>query len=523
MQEFAPGVDALRKIVGEVQRSIGPHDDDPQSEVIETHISIVLLAGGYAYKFKKPVDFGFLDFSTLERRRYFCEREVELNRRAAPDLYRGVIKVVRGASGALFSETGTPIEYAVKMRRFAATAILDRRLADGLLDRPNIRALADSIAHLHSLAARAEDGSPYGSPSMVAAQLAGAFETLRDGADVGDIEALTGQCLDGCKTIIAARQQRGSVRQCHGDLHLSNVIMLDGHYIPFDCIEFSDELSWIDTCSDIAFLVMDLDLRGEPGLANALLNRYLEITGDYPALALLRLYTTYRTLIRAKVALLALTQEGAPAQQRCQRHLDLADAYLAVPAPGPLVITYGLSGSGKSYVSEMLAGQNGYLHIRSDLERRRLAGLAADARTDGALGDGIYDADHSTQTYAALLDAATYALQAGFGVIIDATFLHWQRRQMFQTLARSLGARFYILDCAAPLARLRERITRRQRQATDPSEATLEVLERQIQMRDPLTDEEVTNAIEINATNLDELLHSGLAALGASRMMTECP
>ncbi len=523
MQGSAAGADALRKIVDDLQRSLGPHDGAPKGEVIETHISVLLLAGRYAYKFKKPVNFGFLDFSTLEQRRHFCEREVELNRRAAPDLYCGVIKVVRGASGAEFSETGSPIEYAVKMRRFEATAILDRRLADGLLGRRSIRALADSVAHLHTLAPRAEDGSPYGSPSMVAAQLTGAFETLRDGAALGGIEVLAGECVDRSVTTIAARQRCGAVRQCHGDLHLSNVLMLDGHFIPFDCIEFSDELSWIDTCSDIAFLVMDLDVRGEPGLANVFLNRYLEITGDYAALALLRLYTTYRTLIRAKVALLAVTQEGAAAQVRCQRHLDLAVRYLGTPVPGPLIITHGLSGSGKSYVSELLAGQNGYLHIRSDLERRRLAGLAADARTEGALGDGIYDADYTAQTYDALLAAATYALRAGFGVIIDATFLHQQRRQMFQALSQSLGASFYILDCAAPLTQLRERITTRQQHATDPSEATLDVLERQLQMREPLTDEEAASAIAISPGNIDELLASKLADLGASRMMTEFP
>ena len=468
--------------------------------LIETHISWVLLAAPCAYKIKKPVNLGFLDFSTLARRRRFCEEELRLNRRLAPSLYLGVVPVTGSPDSPHVEGTGAAFEYAVKMRAFPQEAQLDRMLADGRLTPDIIDAVARRLArfHLHE-AAPAPPGSDFGSPASVAApihqtldQLA---ETLGPGPDRDTLAAVRAWCereLRRVRAVLEHRAGNGHVRECHGDLHLRNLAWVDGQAIAFDAIEFSETLRWIDTMSDIAFLYMDLEARGHPELAARLMLVYLEETGDYPGIAVLRLYLVYRALVRAKVDALRALQPDLAAGERGalwtegRRYLELARRYAAPPRP-VLFITHGLSGSGKTTAAGAVALCWPALRVRSDVERKRLAGLAAHASSGSGPGTGLYRPEMTRRTYARLWRAAATALAAGFSIVADASFLAAGWRRRFQRLARRRGAAFLILDCQAPLEELAARIHRRRQHGRDASEATLEVLHRQRRTADPLT------------------------------------
>ncbi|MGD9601220.1 MAG: AAA family ATPase [Gammaproteobacteria bacterium] len=467
----------------------------------ETHISIVLLAGDDAYKFKKPVNLGFLDFSTLDARRRFCEREVALNQRYAPALYRGVRALVESPDGPGFDLAGEVTDYAVWMRRFPDAARLDRRVEAGLADRALFVTLGEVLGSMHAGAPRAAPDSVYGAAALSSAQMLADLDPLGAlGDDVPAVLATYRAAVADALPSLAARKAEGFVRDCHGDLHLSNLVVIDGQPCAFDCIEFSDELRFIDTLSDFAFLKMDLEFRGHAGYAHTLLNHYLATCGDYGHLHLLRLYCAYRSMVRAKVAwigsrsLHAAARADALARAMC--HVRLAARYLA-PTPVPrLLVTHGLSGSGKSWRSARLAETHGYIHLRSDIERRRLAGLAPGAASHSAPGAGLYDAAGNAATYQRLHTLAAALLRARCTVIVDATFLRAADRAAFRALARALEVPFGILACEAPAATLRDRIRRRRAAGGDPSEADEAVLLRQLARQEPLTDAERGEIVE---------------------------
>jgi aminoglycoside phosphotransferase family enzyme/predicted kinase len=505
----------LRALVNALRVELERSEIDPRCAIFETHISIILLAGEFAYKFKKPVDFGFLDFTTLEKRRHYCQREVELNQPGAGDLYLGVVGVAYDGEHLQFADARNAIEFAVRMRRFDKNARLDVLLERAELGMADVLAVADVIAGLHEHARPAPAASAWGDAQHTADQILATFATLRGQPGSEALEADTRQLLTQRMSAITARKYDGRIRQCHGDLHLSNIVKLGATFVPFDCIEFSDDLSWIDTCSDIAFLLMDLDSHGKSVLANAFFNRYLDVSGDFGACAVLKLYSLYRTLVRAKVAELSLATEGLAAAERRDRHLALARCYLDARSAPALIITHGLSGSGKSFVGAALGNATGYVHVRADVERRRLAGFGTSTRTASPLGDGIYSAEHTEKTYHHLLDVATAVLGAGYSVIIDATFLKRAQRHLFRAEAARLDVPFHILDCAAPQAVLRERVIARERQGEDPSEATLAVLEWQIDSCEALDATERRAALRIGADELDVLLSHPIAQHGS--------
>lgn len=464
------------------------------TERFATHVSLVLLAGDYAYKFKKPVDFGFLDFSTLAKRAHFCALELALNRRLAPGIYVDVQPVSIGPSGPVLGGEGTPVEYALRMRRFATSDRLDEVLSRGALREADITAIAAQIAEAHGHAHGAPATSPFGAPTLVRRQMLDGLDVLA--AVVPDHAALLQRLESACASHVAAiedRLQRGHVRDCHGDLHLSNLVRWRGRWLPFDCIEFSDELRYIDTASDLAFPLMDLDVRGASGFGNRLLNEYLTASGDFGALSVLDLYCVYRSVVRAKVACLAgaaaAVGEDGPLR-RAREHVALARRYLDRPRAPALLITHGVSGSGKSWLAARIAAARGFVHLRSDHERRRLAGLALGAPSHSGLEGGLYAAGRTDATYERLARLAGIVLGAGHSVIVDATFLRGRHRAALRGVADACAATCAILDCDAPPDVLRERVRRRQREGGDPSEATLEVLERQLRSREPLTEAE---------------------------------
>ncbi len=477
----SPDVDALESLVNAVAQRF--HAEGLTTERFDTHISTVLLAGAYAYKFKKPVDFGFLDFSTLARRRHFCELELALNRRYAPDLYLDVLPV---AAGGVLAGPAPALEYALRMRRFATDDRLDRALARGSVRSEDITAIAQLLAHTHQRAGSAPIPGDFGAPPLVRSQLLTGLEVLAGaGADPTGLREVLAECCAARVAALEDRVQSGHIRDCHGDLHLTNIVRHGGRWQPFDCIEFSDELRYIDTASDLAFLLMDLDVHEHGIFANQLLNDYLVASGDYGLLSVLDLYLVYRTIVRAKVA--CLGPADAEQTNRASRHLELAQRYLAVrPAPA-LYITHGVSGSGKSWIATRIACARGFVHLRSDHERRRLAGLAANAASHSAHDAGLYAAQQTDATYERLAQLAGGILRQGYSVIVDATFLKARQRDRFRELASASGASFAILDCEAPRAVLEARILARAQEGRDPSEATPAVMARQLETRQALS------------------------------------
>ena len=484
-----------------------PHATDNRRH-IETHISSVLLVGPYAYKIKKPVDFGFLDFSTLELRRMSCEEEVRLNRRLAPDIYLEAMPVTGTVDAPRLGGAGEPIEWAVKMRRFDEGLLLSAH--PNLLDRDLLERLGREIAAFHARVAVSQPEDECGQPDLVVAPMRQNFEQIRL-LEHGELTLQRLQRLEdwtetqfaALQPLLEARKAGGFVREGHGDLHLGNIAMSGPDPIIFDGIEFSCTLRCIDVMNDIAFLAMDLDHQSRPDLAAWFLNAYLELSGDYAGLPLLRFYEVYRAMVRAKVAALRLHQVALPPEQIKPLHdeftayVDLAER-LAQPARAALLVTHGVSGAGKTLVTGELLGPLHAIRIRSDVERKRLAGLAARNRSGSALDEGLYAPSATLATYKHLAAMARAVLEAGFVAVVDATFLRHDQRQMFASLARLAEVPFLILDFKAPAKILRARLVQRAATGRDASEASLDVLERQLQRREPLDDEELGRAVMIS-------------------------
>src|SRR5450631_1861423 len=418
-----------------------PHPVD-RVEVLETHISYVLLAGEFAYKIKKPVRLAFLDFSSLQARRFYCEEEVRLNRRTAPDLYLGVVAI--GGEPLAFGPCEAPVEYAVKMKRFSQEGLLDRlarecRLGPGVID-----ALAHSVARFHAAAPRAE---AIDEEDSIARAARPALDNFREIAAleasapiVATLERLRAWTLLQRKVLgrrFGLRRLDGYVRECHGDLHLGNVTLIDGVPLPFDCIEFDARLRWIDVMSEIAFPVMDLEHHGLPRLAARFLSAYLEESGDYAGLRVLRFYLVYRAIVRAKVACIREHQREPGTRERSVAHteflgrLQLAERLASTAAPA-LILMHGLSGSGKTTVSQLLLEVMGVVRIRSDVERKRLHGMPAGARSVSAPGANLYTHEESRRTYARLATLAHEVLASGYPVVIDAASLDRAGRDRFR-------------------------------------------------------------------------------------------
>lgn len=467
-------------------------------EVLQTHISWVLLAGEYAYKIKKPVKLPFLDFSTLSLRQRDCENELALNQAFAPELYVGVVAIGEQAGGLCMDAVGPALEWAVKMRRFEQAQRLDHVCGRGELTPAHLSMLADFLHQRYDQAEPAPTPSDWGSASLVAHQALENFDTaalaLPHAGAQRRLQALrvwTEQQISLQQRNLQTRQRKGCVRACHGDLHLANMVLLDGQVRLFDCIEFSQALRFIDVLSDLAFVYVDLLARGQAGLANWWLSEALQSFGDESALGLLRFYAVYRAMVRLKVAALRQAQTGAM-QDEIETYLALAE-WLVQSQPSRLVITHGLSGSGKTVASAawLLAPvQERRMRLRSDVQRKRLFGLTALADSGSAPGQGLYHPQASERTYAHLAMLAQQALAAGWSVVVDAGFLRHADRQDFAQLAQAMHASFHILSPKASLETLHQRIERRRSAGEDASEATPEVLVRQLQQLEPLQDSE---------------------------------
>lgn len=463
-------------------------------EVIETHISWVLLCGEFAYKIKKSVDLGFLDFTTLERRHHFCREELRLNRRLAPDIYLDVIGIGGSPEQPLLEQAQDVWEYAVLMRRFDQDRRLDHLLQRQAVEPRTIDELAATVAEFHGRMPSAAEGGAYGSAARIAApmlenfrhfQADGLRPDLQEGLQA--LKAWFETTLAQGEHTLDQRLRDGFVRECHGDMHSGNIAVQDESIVIFDGIEFDPNLYWIDVMSEIAFLMMDLEEHGRRDYAYRFLNAYLSAAGDYAGVAVLRLYLAYRAMVRAKIAFL----QGEAGTM--EAYVQLALRYTR-PAPPLLCITHGLSGSGKTFHSLALAQRLGAVHMRSDRERLR---LFSETSAQG-VGRGRYAPQASDRVYAHLRECAGVALSAGFLVIVDAAFLQADRRQAFRDLAERSGARWRILSYTARESTLRARIERRRLSRQDWSEADQHVLDNQLQQFQPPGAAEVDQVVQID-------------------------
>jgi len=492
-------------------------------QVHETHISVVLVAGAYAYKFKKPLDLGFLDFSTLEKRRAACEEELRLNRRTAPSIYLDVVPVGGSPDQPRIGETPA-IEYAVRMRRFEQSALLDRALAEGGVDAALLERFARTLAGFHAAADAAGD-RPLGRPEDALgpalqnfAQLAPLVDAANDRDTLDALHAWTLREHERIAGAMAERRAAGRVRECHGDLHLGNVVLVAGEATPFDCIEFNDALRWIDVMNEIAFTAMDLADHAHEDLAHRFVDAYLAASGDYGGLAVLPFYLVYRAMVRAKIACLRAHQPGLDLHGRtradAQSHAYLRLAQrLSRPQRAAIVLMHGLSGSGKSHAAARIVERAGAVRIRSDVERRRIHGLALDAASGAGLDAGLYSSEATARTYARLEALAGAIADAGWVVIVDAAFLRREERDAFARMAGARGIPCVIASCTADEATLRTRIEARRAAGIDPSEATLAVLDRQIATQEPLDEAEQAHTVVIVTGSGEEVFEGGVADL----------
>lgn len=474
-------------------------------ELIETHISWVILTGPYAYKIKKPLNLGFLDFTRLEKRHFYCNEELRLNQRLAAGIYLDVIPITGTPELPVLNGKNKAIEYAVKMHQFPQAAQLDRLLESSGLDAEKMDAVAHLISDFHQQADRAKPDTHYGDLEHVYRPIKENFRLIRELifddkylSSLTELEHFAQSKYALLKPVFEQRKQEGFIRECHGDLHLRNLAWFQEGPLAFDCIEFNPDFRWIDTMSEVAFFVMDLQDRGQSQLAQRFLNSYLEDTGDYAGLAVLPYYLCYRALVRAKIDLIRAQQSGESEQDVMKTdflaYLQLANSYTHPPAP-KCIITRGLSASGKSTLTQLLLQRMGAMRIRSDVERKRLFGLKAKEDSRANIDQGIYSTEATRRTYEKLIELAETILDAGYSVIVDAVFLNFKQRDRFQELAVEKQVPYLILEFIASPDSLRKRIQARK---DDVSEADLAVLENQLAHWEPLFENEKRYRIKVN-------------------------
>ena len=461
-----------------------PHPVDTV-EVRQTHISVVFLAGAFAYKLKKPVSLGFLDFSTLEKRRHFCHEELTLNRRLADGTYLDVVPVVATPEGPRFGDSGEVIEWAVKMRRLPPDATLLAMLERGEASRELVQAVARRIAAFHRRSETNERITSHGRFESVARNFVDVLARIRPNAGISAtvfqrIHDLVHADLARLRRLIESRADHGKNRHGHGDLHLDHVYVFPDREPPadlviVDCIEFHEQFRCLDPVADMAFVVMDLTFRGRRDLARAFAETYFLAAEDDEGWALLPLYTAYRATIRGMVDSVLQSETEVPAAER-EAVMERSRAYgllalgeLESPGRRPaLVLVAGPPGTGKSTVSAALAGRAGFTVIRSDVVRKELAGVPPQEPTPPERTGSLYSQEATDRTYAECLARAGAVLAEGGRVIVDATFREEHRRLAFHDAARRFGVPFVMLCCEASPATIRPRLASRR---DDPSDA----------------------------------------------------
>ncbi len=458
-------------------------------EVRQTPSSLLFFAGDRVYKVKKAVDLGFLDFTTLARRLFYCQEEVRLNRRLAPEVYLGIVAIVSRLDGGLCiaAPGGRAIEYAVEMQRLPEEDMLDHRLDRGAVDDAMLDALTDRLIDFHRQAPTGPGVDEYGRPEAVAAMVLGNLdEAARYAGQAGTLssglhrhlERAARRLLDARRDLLAARVVAGRIREGHGDLHAGNICITAEDIVIYDCIEFAPQFRCGDVARDLAFLVMDLDERGEHGPAAHLASRYATLAADRDLATLLPFYKAHLACVRGKVNAISAADpdvaepDRAEARRASLRYFSLAGAYGLSPA---LVATCGLPGSGKSWLADRVARPLDAAIVRSDVVRKRLAGIPATHHPTGPEAEALYSARSSQLTYEAMVQEAEPMLTKGRSVVVDATFPQRQSRAAFARLAESRRAPFVLVHVTAPEPVVAQRLSRRPELPEEVSDAGWEV------------------------------------------------
>lgn len=485
-------------------------------KLIETHISWVILTGTYAYKIKKPLNLGFLDFSSLSKRKQCCEEELRLNSRTATGIYLEVVSINGTAESPGLAGDGDIIEYAVKMKQFPQQCQLDHLLLSNKLTTSELKEFANMVANFHQSTSVAETNTKYGGPNQVLEpvnenifQIRNRVKDIDCNKALNKLEQWIKQQEKELFPLFNLRKSSGFIRECHGDLHLRNLAWIDNKPVAFDCIEFNPYLRWIDVISDIAFLIMDLHSRNQFELSQCFLNSYLEITGDYEGIKLLPFYSIYRALVRAKVDAINMTESHVSnidlnhEKKELFSYIKLAKSYTE-QQPVKLIITHGVSGSGKTTFTQSLLQAIPAIRIRSDIERKRLAGQKKVNKVRIDQKKNIYTKEFTDFTYKKLEALAETIINSGFSVIVDATFLDKSKRDQFRNLANLKQVEFMILSFTAPEPILKKRISDRD---NDESDADLNVLKSQLSIFKDLDSHELSYSHIIN-TEKDDLSNS---------------
>ena len=458
-----------------------PHPVTEPVELIQTHISYVFLTGDFVYKLKKAVNFGFLDFSTLDKRQHFAAEEVRLNQRGAGKLYLGVVPVTQSGDRFAIGGDGTPVEYAVKMQQFPQDALLSEMFDNGTLTEDLIVTLAKELAQFHAQAESNDHIRTYGTVAAIRqafdenySQSTGYIDRAQTQAQWDMTKAYSDRIFDTQPLLFESRVKANKIRECHGDIHLRNIAYWNGEMLLFDCIEFNEPFRFVDTMYDLAFVCMDLDARGRSDYASLLRNKYLEITGDYEGAQVLPLYLSRQAYVRAKVTSFLLDDPGIPESVKLESAKTAADYYRQAyhytqATHGQLIVMAGLSGSGKSTTASTIARSKSAIHLRSDAIRKHLAGIPVDQKGD----DAIYSADMTAKTYNRLLALGLLLASQGQTVILDAKYDRIALREPVLAQAKAAGIPVQFLHCEAPIAVLKARVAARSGDIADADVAVL--------------------------------------------------
>jgi aminoglycoside phosphotransferase family enzyme/predicted kinase len=476
-----------------------PHPVTEPIQLIQTHVSYILLTGDYAYKVKKPVNFGFLDFSTLEKREHFCQEELRLNQRGAAHLYLQVIPITQ--SGETFHLNGTepPVEYTVQMQQFPAGTLFSDLFDQSQLTEELLERLARELARFHEKGATNEYIRTFGEVAQIRQAIDENYDQTKKyiggpqtQQQFDETRQYTDRLFAEHADLFAQRVAQNKIRECHGDVHLRNIALWQDEILLFDCIEFNEPFRFVDTMFDIAYIIMDLDARNRSDLSDRFLNAYLEQTGDWEGLQVLPLYLSRQSYVRAKVLSFLLDDPSIPeaakqeAKDTASRYYRLAWEYTRSPLgtaseahQGQIYLMAGLSGSGKSTVARWLASQISAIHLRSDAVRKHLAGIPLDT----AGGDDLYTPEMTEKTYDRLLQLGILLATQGYPVILDAKYDRQALRQAVIEAIHQANAShpahplfLHILHCDAPLEVRQQRLQHRQ---GDVSDATVDLLPKQ--------------------------------------------
>lgn len=503
-----------------LQPGFYPHGVTEPVQLIQTHASFVLLTGDYTYKIKKPVNFGFLDYSNLEKREHFCNQELLLNRRTAPEIYLEVLPIIQtgdyfqfGSNSPAISPAEVAVEYTLKMREFPQNSLLLNLLERGLLTEQLMADLGRELANFHSTAITNSYIRTFGEVSQIRTAIDNNYlisQKYMGGPQTQTQYQGTKDYTDAFfaenQNLFNLRIANHKIRECHGDLHLRNIALWQDKILLFDCIEFNEQFRFVDVMYDVAFTVMDLESRGRRDLGNVFLNTYIEQTGDWEGLQLLPLYLSRQAYVRAKVTSLMLddaaisTAQKAEISQTAAHYYKLAWQYTQ-PHRGKLTLMSGLSGSGKSTAARYLARRTGAIHIRSDAVRKHLGGIPLNERG----GQDLYSEEMTAQTYGRLLELGIILADRGWDVILDAKFDRENLRTDAINQAQSHGLPLQIIYCTAPIEVLRERLQQRR---GDIADATAELLSSQQAAFEPFTElEQISVNIVDTAQGLEVQLN----------------